>query len=597
MNEGILGGYDPLISPTGRAFMAGEKQGMTPEQMAQSGAISFADAIALKQMAERARASVQAMQAQAMQAQQMPQPQPTVVDGYINELRAQVAGAANQDARMGGIADLPAPNVGTMAMASGGIVAFAEGGGTRDYSNLSTQELNQLSKSKDREVSRAATQALLQRTGYMSPADIVRHNYEQAKKDIKSGAAFPLIYDPRPLPSHMYDESGKPRVRSESPLLAPISAPAMEAVPGSAGSTMPAPSRDPGLSSSPFFQTQMDFNEMSPSDPNYRPVSSLGSPGLGPYRTDPRLLRQIGPRLPEAESPATPAMTPPELTPEEAYNAQINRQMMALTGPVSRISAPRLDGEKLYAPVALSDEERGKIRKQFREEGEASGLPGLLRRGAEQAGREAEDIKKDTRKETWLALAQAGFNLASSKDPNFFSSLGDVGSKFAGQYAVINKEAKKAARDLRKEQEGYQKALAEFELNQNKETRDEVRNRETRMEARQANVAKVALTQAELDFRASVQNQDAEGRRRGMELQRLTSQLKSADKVTIMTMYADAVRRGDTAAQAQLLDAAKRMAEVSKEYLTAKERARQSGAILEAPVAGEMGGFEFLGPE
>ena len=122
MNEGILGGYDPLIGPTGRAFMAGERQGMTPEQMAQSGAISFADAIALKQMADRAR-----MSAQAMQAMQAPQPQPTVVD----DLKMQVAGAAAAPYRDSGIAALPAQNIGTQAMASGGIVAFS-GGGTPD---------------------------------------------------------------------------------------------------------------------------------------------------------------------------------------------------------------------------------------------------------------------------------------------------------------------------------------------------------------------------------------------------------------------------------------------------------------------------------
>jgi hypothetical protein len=86
--DGILGGYDPLIGATGRAFMRGQQQGMTPEQMAQNGAISFADAIALKQMADRMRA--------APPPQQMaPQPQPTVVD----DLRMQVAQNAAQPMR------------------------------------------------------------------------------------------------------------------------------------------------------------------------------------------------------------------------------------------------------------------------------------------------------------------------------------------------------------------------------------------------------------------------------------------------------------------------------------------------------------------
>jgi hypothetical protein len=92
--------------------MRGEKQGITPEQMAQTGSISFMDAIALKQMADRARASAPPDQAQ--------QAQPSVVD----ELRMQAMQAGRQALPSGGIASLPAPNIGSAAMASGGIVAF-----------------------------------------------------------------------------------------------------------------------------------------------------------------------------------------------------------------------------------------------------------------------------------------------------------------------------------------------------------------------------------------------------------------------------------------------------------------------------------------
>lgn len=118
---GVLDAYKRVISPDGRAVEGRSFEDLA--NLAKQGLVPFNDVMALKQMADETRA-----RAQAMQAQQTLQPQPTVVDGYINELRAQVAGAANQDARMGGIANLPAPNIGTQAMASGGIVAFAKGG-------------------------------------------------------------------------------------------------------------------------------------------------------------------------------------------------------------------------------------------------------------------------------------------------------------------------------------------------------------------------------------------------------------------------------------------------------------------------------------
>lgn len=544
MYDGILGGYDPLISPTGRAFMAGERQGMTPEQMAQFGAISFADAIALKQMADRAR-----MSAQTMQAQQVPQPQPTVVD----ELRAQVAGAAAAPYRDSGIAALPAQNIGTQAMASGGIVAFTEGGGTRDYSSLSTQELNALSRSKDRATAQAATRELVSRSGY-KPAE------------------FPS------------SELISQRFRPESPLLAPMSISAMEAVPGSAGSTMPGPSRDPGQYSSPFFQTQMDFNEMSPSDPNFRPVSSLGSPGLG-LASDPRLLNRIGPKLPDVPSSAVPPAVAPE-SPTDTFNQSLFEQMRGLMGPVGGVSAPRLDAEKLFAPVSISDKERADIKKYLREEGEASGLPSLLRRGAERVGTEIESAKKGTKKDVWLAAAQAGFSIAGSSDP-FGVAVGKAGQQFAGQYATINKELKKELRELNKDQEAYQRSLAEFELNQNAETRMEVERRENKLQARQDKIADVKIKEVELAQRAKIANLQANASAREMQFRYLAAQLKSDEKaLDLRAQYADAVRRNDKAAQEQILAAVLAYNERQAQVIAQKERNKQNALLgpgMEAP--------------
>lgn len=595
MNEGILGGYDPLISPTGRAFMAGEKQGMTPEQMAQSGAISFADAIALKQMAERVRASAQTMQAQAMQAQQMPQPQPTVVDGYIGELRSQVAGSAAMPFREGGLAGLPVQNIGTRAMASGGIVAFAGGNpvqGSTNFQNISKEELDKLSKSPDPATAQAAIRELLNRGGYepseLPSAELVRERFREA---LNTDKPTRIRYDPRPFPSHMYDESGRPRVRSESPMLAPISVPATEAMPGSAGSAVSSASVDPGLSSSPFFQTQMDFNEMSPSDPNYRPVSSLGSPGLGPYRTDPRLLNRIGPKLPDVPNAAPTGIA--QLTPEETVNQRIQDEISRTIGGASRISAPRLDAGKLYPEVEVSQEEQDKIRGELRNEGEASGLPGLLRRGAERVGQELKDVEKNKRMDTWLLLAQAGFGIAGSAGP-IGVALAEAGKQFAGQYAALNKEVKAEMRALNKDQEAYNKSLAEFELNQNAESRRRVDDKRNRMQARQDKIADVAVKQADLDFRAAMANQDAETKRRGMRVQQLLSQIRSTEKVTLSSAYTAAVMRGDVAEQERLIAAMERASKASSAYLT-QELRNQQEAMGPGMGGGNYAGFELVG--
>jgi hypothetical protein len=253
MYDGILGGYDPLISPTGRAFMAGEKQGMTPEQMAQSGAISFADAIALKQMAERARASAQTMQAQQMP---QPQPQPTVVDGYIGELRSQVAGSAAMPFREGGLAGLPVQNIGTQAMASGGIVAFSSGNLVEgDYSS----DLDYLQSLKQQARARGDLAAVEQINTAISAA-------------LSAGRARRTQYEAT---------RGTPTTPTSAPPAAPPAAPqpaegiSAESLAGSpfdiAGNLMPQPSPFGGAQGVQGFSaptmSQAELDEMFRTDP------------------------------------------------------------------------------------------------------------------------------------------------------------------------------------------------------------------------------------------------------------------------------------------------------------------------------------------
>lgn len=528
MYDGILGGYDPLISPTGRAFMAGEKQGTTPEQMAQSGAISFADAIALKQMAERARAS-----AQTMQAQQMPQPQPTVVD----ELRSQVAGSAAMPFREGGLAGLPVQNIGTQAMASGGIVAFQNRGLVEsDYAS----DLDYLQSLKQQARARGDLAAVEQINTAISAAlsagrarrtqeviDPIRQSYGAGIKDIQEATR------------------GTPTTPTSAPPAAPATAP------------QPAG----GISAESLAGSPFDIaGNLMP-----QPSSFGGAQGMQKFSAPTGIA---------------------QLTPEETVNQRIQNEISGTIGEASRISAPRLNAGKLYPEVEVSQEEQDKIRGELRNEGEASGLPGLLRRGAERTGQELKDTEKNKRTDTWLLLAQAGFGIAGSTDP-FGAALGKAGQQFAGQYAALNKEVKAEMRALNKDQEAYNKSLAEFELNQNAESRRRVDDKRNRMQVRQDKIADVAVKQADLDFRAAMANQDAETKRRGMRVQQLLSQIRSTEKVTLSSAYTAAVLRGDVAEQDRLIAAMERASKASSAYLTQGLRNEQNA------MGPGMGGFDL----
>lgn len=177
---GILDAYKEVIGPAGRAV-----QGRSPKDLAnlaKLGLLPFNDAMALKQMADEMQA-----RAQAMQVQQMPQPQPTVVD----DLRAQVAGSAAIPFREGGLAGLPVQNIGTQAMASGGIVAF-DGGGR-------VQEIEQRLKIDDEiksEVGGSLGRMITRRALPLGVAE--RRRLEQELSDLKSGVERPkFVFEDR----------------------------------------------------------------------------------------------------------------------------------------------------------------------------------------------------------------------------------------------------------------------------------------------------------------------------------------------------------------------------------------------------------------
>jgi hypothetical protein len=112
--------YNPLLGPEGRAAQAAMKD-LPPDQQMKylndsvaKGLIPFGQAVAVKMMMERVAQNPPAQPGQANS--------PTVMDEY----KAKIAEVQNP--RTGGIAQLPAANMGRVAAASGGVIGYAGGG-------------------------------------------------------------------------------------------------------------------------------------------------------------------------------------------------------------------------------------------------------------------------------------------------------------------------------------------------------------------------------------------------------------------------------------------------------------------------------------
>ena len=541
-NSGMLG----LVSPGGRGYLAAEQQGLTPEQMAQNGAITFAEAIALKQKADRMRGSAQPMQAQ----QQQPQQPETVVDGLraqvmqgagqvqpSPDMSAMIAGNAARYARGGGITTLPA-NVGNYNMASGGIVAFDGGGGVEEPKQNYASVFDDLQRRKMQARARGDFAAVEQINTEISAA--LKAGAAQNRQKIFEAFTNPYIEGARNI-----REFGLPPKDAET-------------VPGSAAPT-PAPTTPPDT------------------DP-LRKLEYVGGAGTRNRATFPGVMDE-------------PPPVPP--VPPESENEAIYKQADELLESGRGISAPRLNAASLFPDVRVSQAEQDKIKGDLRAEGEASGLPGLLRRGAERTGKDIEDVKKNKRSDTWLLLAQAGFGIAGSADP-FGTAVGKAGQQFASQYATLNKDIKTELRALNKDQESYQRSMAEFELNQNSESRKRVEDAQKRIDSRQDKVADITMKQADLDFQAAIANRSEDTKRRGMKLQALLARIKNPEKVTLQSAFAEAALRNDTVTMDRLVVAAGRMSDVSSTVVAARINAARQAAGQGGP---GMGGGNFAGFE
>jgi hypothetical protein len=260
------------VSGTGRAMMASLQQamqkGMPPDQ-----AIQYVKSMATQGVAPLADLYAMMNQFQRLKQQpvQPPQTPPTIRDelNMMEQMQAQ-GGMPPQMPGGGGGPQMPpqmpqqmppqmaqglgSMNAGAMenpSFAGGGIVAFQKGGPAEiDFSKMSSEQLDALIRGDDVEVARAALQERLNRSGYVTPSDLLSRYTGAVRAGAEEFSKGPLIKfdNSRKFPSYMYDEEGNVRQgdvtggiagtkyfsssREAPPAAAPEVAAAQSAVPG-----------------------------------------------------------------------------------------------------------------------------------------------------------------------------------------------------------------------------------------------------------------------------------------------------------------------------------------------------------------------------
>jgi hypothetical protein len=186
------------------------QSGMPPDQaiqyvkgMATQGVAPLADLYAMMNQFQRLKQA----------PVQMPQTPPTIKDqlSMMDQQRQMQERAMGQ-----GLGGMNAGAMETPQFAGGGIVALAEGGtaedGTSgiDFSKMSSEQLEMLSRGKDVEVAKAAFKEQLRRSGYRSPGELFSQYTEAVKAGIPTGPAIKFDMSGG-APAYMKDEQGRIR--------------------------------------------------------------------------------------------------------------------------------------------------------------------------------------------------------------------------------------------------------------------------------------------------------------------------------------------------------------------------------------------------
>lgn len=341
----------------------------------------------------------------------------------------QLAAIADQRRNVGiAAANIPSP-VTPRGMASGGIVAFAQGGDT-DLTKMTPEQLEMLAKGDDVTMARAAYKEYLRRSGYTAPQETLGKAWETYKSAVKQGLPKPMFtYDPRPFPSHMYDEEGN--VRRSTGTLAGLGG--VKEVPSSMESVRridPTAADKVAAAKSEFaklLNREQAVAAATPPTTVRTPIDMMAAQSGSAFSATDRAeqnLREAMRGKPKQEAPRVP----PRDVAAAPSAAEVKREEVPAVKSIEEYEKELLD---MYSKrgIGKATEEYRKYLDEERAKGE-----------------------KEGKVDTGLAIAKAGFRMMASTSPFAGVAIGEGGQELATQLAAVRKEQQANNRSMREAQ-------------------------------------------------------------------------------------------------------------------------------------------------
>ena len=314
----------------------------------------------------------------------------------------QLAAIADQRRNSGiAAANIPSP-VTPRGMASGGIVAFSNGGDV-DFTQMSPEQLEMLAKGNDVTMARAAYKEYLRRSGYRSPGQIA--------SDVGTGVRdfFANTRIAGGAPDYMRDDQGRIRTpASEAGTKAVTSSFTEGIVPLKKREDAVAAATPPTTVKTPVdmmaAQSGSAFSATDRAEQNLR-EAMRGRP-----------KKEEAPRVPPRDVAAAPSA------------AEVKREEVPAVKSIEEYEKELLD---MYSKrgIGKATEEYRKYLDEERAKGEKAG-----------------------KVDTGLAIAKAGFRMMASTSPFAGVALGEGGQELATQLAAVRKEQQANNRSMREAQ-------------------------------------------------------------------------------------------------------------------------------------------------
>lgn len=313
----------------------------------------------------------------------------------------QLAAIADQRRNSGiAAANIPSP-VTPRGMASGGIVAFSNGGDV-DFTQMSPEQLEMLAKGNDVTMARAAYKEYLRRSGYRSPGQIA--------SDVGTGVRdfFANTRIAGGAPDYMKDEQGR------------IRTPASEA-----GSKAVTSSFTEGIVP---LKRQEAVAAATPPTSVKTPIDMMGAQSGTAFSGVDRAeqnLRDAMRGKPKEEAPRIPPRGPAAAAP--AAGAEKKAEVPAVKS-IEEYEKELLD---MYSKRGI-----GKATDEYRKYLDEERVKG----------------EKEGKVDMGLAIAKAGFRMMASTSPFAGVALGEGGQELATQLAAVRKEQQASNRSMREAQ-------------------------------------------------------------------------------------------------------------------------------------------------